>query len=144
MLVRTAARGLAASCLVLITALLLLNTDPVYEESHWLGAGFVFTSIAALACALMLTAGNANQRLERAGWLLGGLISACVIGFYVASRTVGLPGYADHRWLWGGIVSMAAAAVFLGLLATTALRRREPRPPYPGTRSGLLLERERA
>lgn len=65
------------------------------------------------------------SNLWRAGYVLGSVISAGAIIFYVLTRTVGLPGARDDVGNWAepaGIVALIAEVAFL-VVAALALRR---------------------
>lgn len=129
-MMRTGLRGLAALCLFVVTAILLAYVPTVYYDAHYLGALFIFASIAMLGCAVILLGGNASSSIEKFGWTLGAVILTIVFGGFVASRTVGLVAYHDASWIWPGIVNMVAAVVFDLCFLTSMLLRNRP-APYP-------------
>ena len=94
-MVRAGLRGLAALCLVVVTAILLAYVPTVYYDAPYLGALFIFGSIAMLGCALLIVGGNRNEKIERFGWALGAVIMLTVLAGFIASRTVGIISYHD-------------------------------------------------
>lgn len=71
------------------------------------------------------------SNLWRAGYVLGTVISAGAIVFYVLTRTVGLPGARDDVGNWAepaGIVALLSEAAFV-VVALLALRRAGNAPP---------------
>ncbi len=142
MLVRTAGRGLAALCLTVITAVLLVYVPQVYGSARYLGAAFVFACIALMAAAVLVTMGNRDRRIERFGWWLGAGVTAIVLGCAVAAATVGLPLYTAPGWVWGIVVNVVVSAAYLAVFALHVLRRRAHIPPYPG-REGAVSRRVR-
>ena len=89
----------------------------------WLDAWFVVAGVLTLVGAAAVTA--ARARLVAAlGWWVGGLVCATSIGFWIASRTAGLPGVAGTVGRWdhpGGTAVTGLAAAFLVLHASLVL-----------------------
>jgi hypothetical protein len=71
------------------------------------------------------------SNLWRTGYVLGSVISAGAVIFYVLTRTVGLPGARDDVGNWSepaGIVALLSEVAFL-IVALLALRRAAQLPP---------------
>jgi MFS family permease len=143
---RTGLRGLAGLCLFVVTAILLAYVPTIYYDQHYLGALFVFASIALLGCAILVMVANHNSSIERFGWTFGAVVMTVILGGYVASRTIGLVSYQDPHWIWPGSVTLAAVAVF-DLCFLVRMRRRDdraPAPAYPDSGASFSTRRRAA
>lgn len=99
------------------------------REIPYIGAGFVLASVL-LAVAVV---GVLLDR--RAGWLLGSALCVGMALLFVASRTVGLPGFHEAWSSDGGLglVALLPEAFFVGC---AAIRIRLPRSA--GSRESTL------
>lgn len=145
-MMRTGVRGLAGLCLLVVTAILLAYVPTIYYDQHYLGALFVFASIALLGCAILIVLGNHNSSIERFGWTVGAVVMTVILAGYIASRTVGLVAYQDPHWIWAGTVNLVAVAVFDLCFLVRMLRRdnRAPAPAYPDSGASFSTRRRAA
>lgn len=101
----------------------LLQAEEFFSAAAYVGA-LALANFAA-SCGVALTLSRSGGR---AAWLLGAAISLGSLILFLASRTLGLPGYEEvvGQWLnfpaWS-VISMEVA--FLALCAA-ALRREAP------------------
>ena len=119
----TIIRRAAAGAIALAGVLHLALVPEYLSEKPYIGILFLLSVPLTATAAMLLWVGN-----SRAGWALGGLTAAGMRAGFVASRTIGLPGYHASEWS-EGIPSMAAEAAFLLLaLRPGKAPRRASRP----------------
>jgi len=98
-------RRLGAGALAAVGAIHLALAPEYFGQQAYIGALFVAGGVALLGFAARLW-----RRDDVASWLLGALTMAGMgIGF-VASRTVGLPGFHESDWELSGLVSLVLEA----------------------------------
>ena len=109
----TVSRGLvwAGIILVLATGLIHLIEGPEnYEEAAYKGILFFLNAAGAIVAAIGIYRGE-----KLWGWSLGLLVTGGALLFYIASRTIGLPGLeAEDEWFEPmGLASMVVEALFV-------------------------------
>ncbi|WP_161883167.1 hypothetical protein [Deinococcus alpinitundrae] len=98
------------------------------SETPYLGWLYILLVVGCAAAGAWLM----TERW-RWGYLLGSLISAGAVIFYVLTRSVGLPNAKDDIGNWAepaGIVSLLLEAAFI-VVALSAGRRAQTLPPQP-------------
>jgi hypothetical protein len=83
-----------------------------YEASRYLGVSFAILIVGVLLASLGILRGRAW------GWILGSAVSVAALVGYLASRTLGLPGYPEAAGDWdtpAGTVAMILEVLYLGL-----------------------------
>lgn len=106
-------RARAGAALIGLTGLIHLVDAPEYfEQVSYLGVLFALNFVASAVIAGLLW-----RRGDRAAWILGVLVAAGSIVGFVASRTVGLPGFFEAEWELLGVLSMFIEAAFIGVAA---------------------------
>jgi hypothetical protein len=132
-------RWLAIVCCVVLAGIHLFLTPGRYNATPYLGGLFIFGALALLSVAVVLGVEGWPRLigLQRFSWLSGAFTCACMLGFFIVSRTAGLPGYPSSRFYdgaWGplAILSIAAEVVFLLLVALSFVRG-EYRHPLLGS-----------
>jgi uncharacterized membrane protein YhaH (DUF805 family) len=108
----TRLRYLAAALAALVGVLHLVMAPEYLEEAAYIGVLFIVGGLALLGVAAALV-----RRPAPAAWTVGGLISIGMFVGFVASRTVGLPGFHESEWELSGIVSLVLEAAFVTVWA---------------------------
>jgi len=107
----------AGAGLIAATGALHLILAPEYlGEQAYIGVLFILGGITALLIAARLW-----RHDDAAVWTVGALVSAGMAAGFIASRTVGLPGFHEAEWELSGIVSVLLEIGFIGC-AAAALR----------------------
>lgn len=100
-------------CLLLFIGLIHACELPQhYGVARYLGLSFAILIAGVLLSALGILRGSDW------GWTLGSVISAAAFAAYLASRTLGLPGYPEGMGDWDtplGTVTMILESLYLGL-----------------------------
>lgn len=110
-----------ALALVAVAVVHLLDGPGSLSDVFYVGALELALSAACVPLALILV-----MRPTCEAWLPVAALIWAALGFYVASRTVGLPGSSDDIGNWGqtlGVVNLATELSALAI-ATLALARR--------------------
>lgn len=113
--VRPRSRRLAAGTslgLLAVAVVHLLDGAASLSDVFYIGALELALSAACVPLAVMLV-----MRPTRGLWLSVGGLLWTALGFYVASRTIGLPGSADDIGNWGeplGLANLASELPALG------------------------------
>ncbi|MFN8159822.1 MAG: hypothetical protein U0R52_02090 [Solirubrobacterales bacterium] len=108
-------RRVGAAAIGAAGAIHLLLTPEYFGQQPYIGVLFALGGIAAVAIAAALWA-----RDRATWWALGELLCAGMALGFIASRTVGLPGFQESEWELSGIVSLLLEAGFIAL-ASSAL-----------------------
>jgi hypothetical protein len=121
-----ARQALAATGLVGVAVVHLLDAPGKFEETPYLGVMFVGLIVACLLVAELIVRGGGSV-----GWLAGASLCAATILGYAVSRTVGLPGAPqDDIGNWSeplGMVSLLVEGVVVWLCVAGWLHARPRR-----------------
>jgi hypothetical protein len=109
--IRASQRSLAGLALMALTGLIHLIEAPEYfDEQRYVGVLFV---VAAIGAAISMY-GIFRERAW--GWLLGIGVAGGSVVAYLASRTVGLPGFRENSWAQfmepSGLISLIVEILF--------------------------------
>jgi hypothetical protein len=114
---------LAALLLIVVVALIhLIGAPQHYRVAPYIGVGFVANFIGGLVAAVGI------YRDALWGWLLGALVDGGALVMYLASRSVGLPGFEHAVGRWSGplgILSLVVEALFIAVFLLWLSARRE-------------------
>ena len=114
---------LAALLLIVVVALIhLIGAPQHYRVAPYIGVGFVANFIGGLVAAV----GIFRDALW--GWLLGALVAGGALVMYLASRSVGLPGFEHAVGRWSGPLgnlSLVVEALFIAVFLLWLSARRE-------------------
>ena len=114
---------LAALLLIVVVALIhLIGAPQHYRVAPYIGVGFVANFIGGLVAAVGI------YRDALWGWLLGALVAGGALVMYLASRSVGLPGFEHAVGRWSGplgILSLVVEALFIAIFLLWLSARRE-------------------
>jgi hypothetical protein len=114
---------LAALLLIVVVALIhLIGAPQHYRVAPYIGVGFVANFIGGLVAAVGI------YRDALWGWLLGALVAGGALVMYLASRSVGLPGFEHAVGRWSGplgILSLVVEALFIAVFLLWLSARRE-------------------
>ncbi len=106
-------RGAAAAAIAGAGLLHAFITLEYIKEKAYIGVLFGLSVPLCLGVAAWLVARN-----DRRAWIAGGLLCAGMVAGFLASRTIGLPGF-DESGVWEhwkeGFPALAAELGFLGL-----------------------------
>jgi hypothetical protein len=112
----TFARRLVAGSLGLNALIHLILVPEYFNEKAYIGALFVaLAAVSAWAAYRVL----ADDGL---GWAIGALASAGAFAGFIASRTVGLPGFHPADWEASGLLTLALEAVVVFLFVAHGRR----------------------
>lgn len=108
--------------LIALTGLIHLVEAPEYfEEKTYVGALFIVAAIGAVASMYGI------WKAQSWGWLLGIVVAGGSVVAYLASRTVGLPGFRENSWSQflepSGLVSLVVEIAFLVVAARAMTER---------------------
>jgi hypothetical protein len=138
-------RFIGIVCAVALAGIHLYLAPGRYAATPWVGSLFIFGALGLLSIAIVIGVENWPRLigLQRFSWGGGATTAACMLGFFIASRTAGLPGYPRSAWYenaaWPplAIVSVALEVVFLAVFALSIVRGETSHPLLgSGTRSG--------
>jgi len=110
---------LAAVALVGVAVIHLIDGPEALLEAAWIGYLELALVAGSLTLAVMLVA-----RPSRDIWIVTMFVTYLALGFYMASRTIGLPGMADDVGSWGQtleILNVALEVAVIGI-AVHAIR----------------------
>jgi hypothetical protein len=152
-------RWLGILCAFVLAGIHLYLAPGRYSAEVYVGALFIFGALALLSAAMTLGVENWPRLipLQRFSWASGAFTCAAMLGFFLVSRTAGLPGYPSGKFYDGGtawpavaIVSIVAEVVYLLAFASSIARgemshphvgphpRREPDPDHPLPAGGVM------
>ena len=117
---KTSLNRLGAVVMAGIGAIHLILAPEYLDEAPYIGVLFLLGAVAGAAVAMRLW-----RAPSRPAWGLGALIAAGMAVGFVASRTVGLPGFHEADWELSGIVSLLLELGFVGSAGAVLSRRRE-------------------
>ena len=109
-----------AAGLALVAVIHLLDGPGSLEESSAIGLLELALAAASVPLALALVVCPVRD-----AWLAAGALCAVALGFYVASRTVGLFGMSDDIGNWAalpGMLNVLSEALVVGLAAAAIAR----------------------
>ena len=137
------ARAVAIGGLLAIALIHVLQLPVAFAEIGYLGGLF----IAAVAASVVLAAVLARTSDDRAWAAAGGLAGVILLG-YLASRSVGLPGFTGDVGDWSeapGLASMVAESLEVVLAGALLAGRFAPRwatarSPRPASSSAVAIE----
>lgn len=94
--------------LIALTGLIhLVEAPEYYEEKTYVGVLFIAAAIGAVVSMYGI------WKAQSWGWLLGIVVAGGSAVAYIASRTVGLPGFKENEFLEpSGIVSLVVEIAF--------------------------------
>jgi hypothetical protein len=132
-------RYIGIVCAVALAGIHLFLAPGRYAAAPWVGSMFIFGALALISVAIMIGIEDWPRLigLQRFSWGGGATTVACMLGFFIASRTAGLPNYPRSQWYqhaaWPplAIVSVALEVVYLAVFAASILRG-ETTHPYLG------------
>jgi hypothetical protein len=116
------ARAVAIAALTAIALIHILQLPDAFRSIGYLGGLFVAAIVACVLLASIMTRVD-DARVWAAAGGLAGLILLC----YLASRSVGLPGFTDDKGDWAqplGLASMIAEGLVVGVASATLLMHR--------------------
>lgn len=113
--------------LIALTGLIHLVEAPEYfEEKTYVGALFIAAAIGAAVSMYGI------WKAQSWGWLLGIVVAGGSVVAYLASRTVGLPGFRENSWSEflepSGIISLVVEIAFLVVAARALTDRSDTLP----------------
>jgi hypothetical protein len=133
----TAARAAAVVALVVETAVHVYLAPDHLREMPYIGVGFALgAALSVLVLGGMLLARNAVWP-----WLFGAVLCAGMAVLFVASRTVGLPGYKE-TWTSDNSLGLLSTATELVVVSCAAVALRSA-TPTPGRRPAIARWRLR-
>jgi hypothetical protein len=115
--------GLAVGLIGVTGVLHLVQAPQDLNEVAFRGVLFIANSVLGLAAAYGIWRGSKTW-----AWLLGLLVAGGALGFYVISRSIGIPGWEDSIGEWFepiGILSWLVEVGFVGLALMAFTRTHE-------------------
>lgn len=109
-------RRLAAGSLGLNALVHLILVPEYFEEKLYVGVSFLVLAGVSAGAAYLLLADDAR------GWAIGALASATAFVAFVASRTVGLPGFHPTDWELSGLLTLVLEAIVVVLFVAHGRR----------------------
>jgi len=91
----------AASMLALVALIHAIDGPPGLDESYTIGALELALTLAVVPLGIALLISPVRDV-----WIASGVLCAVALGFYVASRTVGLAGMSDDIGDWFSLLGM--------------------------------------
>jgi hypothetical protein len=116
-------RRLGAAALALTGVLHLALAPENMSEQAYIGALFLLGGLTAMPLSVWLATGE-----EAAPWAFGAMIAGGMAVGFIASRTVGLPGFHESEWEASGVLSVILEAGVVGLAAAALRGNREALP----------------
>jgi hypothetical protein len=121
------ARLVGVGLLAAIVVIHVIDMAGKFEETPYLGVGYVLLIAGcAIAAGLLLSADADHHTL---GWLLGGGLAALTLLGFVLTRTVGLPQATDDKGNWNealGVWSMLTEGLMIVLAGACLRAARRP------------------
>ncbi len=120
-------RRISAAALAVVGVIHLILAPEYFGEQAYVGALFVAGGLTLIALA-----GYLYRVDDRVAWVLGALTMAGMGLGFVASRTIGLPGFHESEWELSGLLCLVlqagfVAAAAVALTAGAARPGRDPR-----------------
>jgi hypothetical protein len=137
-------RYVGMTCAIVLAGIHLYLAPGRYAATAWVGSLFIFGALGLLSVAIVMGLERQPRLvgLQRFSWRSGAFTVACMLGFFIASRTAGLPNYPRSEWYthsaWPplAIVSVALEVVYLVVFVLSILRGETSHPYVEGGPAG--------